>query len=253
SVIDEMPPGRQPIVTRTITPHQRERAYTYIRRQILEGRQAFVICPLVEESDKLEAKAAVEEHRFLQQEVFPEFKVGLLHGRLKAEEKEDEMGRFYRNESQILVSTSVVEVGIDVPNATVMMIEGANRFGLAQLHQFRGRIGRGQWRSLCLLMAEEPLSTDGEQRLNALVENSDGFALAEEDLKMRGPGDFFGTRQSGLPELQMARLGDTVTLSRARQAAQWLLEQDPELTQPQHQLLREQSRRYWEKKRGDVS
>ncbi len=253
SVIDELPPGRQPIVTRAITPQQRERAYTYIRRQVLEGRQVFVICPLVEESEKLEARAALEEHRFLQQEVFPEFQVGLLHGRLRPDEKEREMARFYRNETQILVSTAVVEVGIDVPNATVMLIEGANRFGLAQLHQFRGRIGRGAWRSLCLLMAEEPLSADGEQRLNALVENSDGFALAEQDLRMRGPGDFFGTRQSGLPMLKMARLGDTAILARAREAAKQIIAQDAQLEQPQHRLLREHTRRYWAHQRGDLS
>jgi ATP-dependent DNA helicase RecG len=253
SIIDEMPPGRQPIVTRAITPAQRERAYTYIRRQVIEGRQAFVICPLVEESDKLEARAAVEEHRFLQQEVFPDFQVGLLHGRLRSEEKEAEMARFYRNETQVLVSTSVVEVGIDVPNASVMLIEGANRFGLAQLHQFRGRIGRGQWRSLCLLMAEDEVSSDGEQRLNAVVENADGFALAEEDLRMRGPGDFFGTRQSGLPELKMAKLGDTQTLVRARDAAQRILDLDPTLARPEHQLLREQTRRYWAAREGDLS
>lgn len=253
SVIDEMPPGRQPIVTRAITPHQRERAYTYIRRQLLEGRQAFVICPLVEESEKLEARAAVDEHRFLQEEVFPDFTVELLHGRLRPEEKEAAMGRFYRNESQLLVSTSVVEVGIDVPNATVMLIEGANRFGLAQLHQFRGRVGRGPWRSLCLLMAEETLSSDGEQRLNALVENNDGFALAEEDLKMRGPGDYFGTRQSGLPELRLARLSDTPTLTLAREAAQLILEQDPELAHPDHTLLKEQTRRTWQRRGGELS
>jgi ATP-dependent DNA helicase RecG len=253
SIIDEMPPGREPIITRAITPHQRARAYTYIRRQVLEGRQAFVICPLVEQSDKLEARAAVDEHHFLQQEIFPEFKVGLLHGRMRQEEKEAEMARFYRNESQILVSTSVVEVGIDVPNATVMLVEGANRFGLAQLHQFRGRVGRGAARSLCLLMAEETLSSEGEQRLNALVQNSDGFALAEEDLKMRGPGDFFGTRQSGLPELKLAKLGDSTSLVRAREAARLILDDDPALAQPQHALLKEQTRRYWANRQGDLS
>jgi ATP-dependent DNA helicase RecG len=253
SLIDEMPPGRQPIVTRAIGPHLRERAYTYIRRQVLDGRQAFVVCPLVEESEKLEARAAASEHRFLQEEVFPEFKVELLHGRMKGNEKEAAMTRFYSNTSQILVSTSVVEVGIDVPNATVMLIEGANRFGLAQLHQFRGRIGRGKWRSLCLLMAEEGISEDAQQRLNALVENADGFALAEEDLKMRGAGDFFGTRQSGLAEMKMANLGDTLTLRCAREAARGILNEDPELAQPKHQLLREQTKHYWEQEVSGAS
>ncbi|MCB9127498.1 MAG: ATP-dependent DNA helicase RecG [Ardenticatenales bacterium] len=253
SIIDEMPPGRQPIITRAIQPWQRERAYTYIRGQLNEGRQAFIICPLVEESDQLASRAAVEEHRFLQDEVFPDFNVGLLHGRLSSAEKEAEMTRFYHNDSQLLVSTSVVEVGIDVPNASVMLVEGANRFGLAQLHQFRGRIGRGPWRSLCLLMQEENISSDGEERLNALVENSDGFALAEQDLQMRGPGDFFGTRQSGLPDLTVARLGDSVTLVRAREAAQILLDADPELSHPANALLREQTQRYWSAQQGELS
>lgn len=253
SIIDEMPPGRQEIVTRTITPELRERAYTYIRRQVQAGRQAFIICPLVEESEKLEARAAVEEHGFLQKEVYPEYSVELLHGRMKSSEKEAAMGRFYRNESQILVSTSVVEVGIDVPNANVMLIEGANRFGLAQLHQFRGRIGRGQWRSLCLLMAEENISEEGEQRLQVLVDNSDGFALAEEDLKMRGPGNFFGTRQSGLLELKMAKLGDTVTLSKAREVAKQILHHDTELKHPAHQLLKAQTESYWNTENDGLS
>ncbi len=253
SIIDEMPPGRQTIITRSITPDLRERAYTYIRRQVQEGRQAFIICPLVEESEKLEARAAVEEHSFLQKEVFPEYSVELLHGRMKSSEKEEAMGRFYRNESQILVSTSVVEVGIDVPNANVMLIEGANRFGLAQLHQFRGRIGRGQWRSLCLLMAVENISEEGEKRLQVLVDNSDGFALAEEDLQMRGPGDFFGTRQSGMLELKMAKLGDTLTLSKAREVAKQIIHHDPELNHPAHQLLKSQIESYWNKENDGAS
>ena len=253
SIIDEMPPGRQTIVTRAITPELRERAYTYIRRQIQTGRQAFIICPLVEESDKVNARAAVDEHAFLQKEVFPEYSVELLHGRLKPSEKEAAMARFYRNESQILVSTSVVEVGIDVPNANVMLIEGANRFGLAQLHQFRGRIGRGKWRSLCLLMAEEDISEEALQRLQVLVENSDGFALAEEDLKMRGAGDFFGTRQSGMVELKMAKLGDTITLSKAREVAKQILYHDSELKHPAHQLLKVQTEKHWNKEADGVS
>ncbi len=163
------------------------------------------------------------------------------------------MGRFYRNETQILVSTAVVEVGIDVPNATAMLIEGANRFGLAQLHQFRGRIGRGTARSLCLLMMEEELSADAEARLNALADNQDGFALAEIDLQLRGPGDFFGTRQSGLPELQMARLSDMPTLAQAREAAATLLAHDPDLSRPAHALLRRQVDSYWQRRGGDLS
>jgi ATP-dependent DNA helicase RecG len=253
SIIDQLPPGREPIVTRAITSHQRERAYTYIRRQLMEGRQAFIICPLVEESDKLEAKAAVEEHRFLQDEVFPDYRVELLHGRMRPDDKEEAMGRFYRNESQVLVSTSVVEVGIDVPNASVMLVEGANRFGLAQLHQFRGRIGRGAHRSLCLLMAEESISADGELRLQTLVEHSNGFKLAEQDLAMRGPGDFFGTRQSGLPLLKMAQMGDSVALHTARTAAADLLAKDPDLIQPEHVLLRQQKEWYWSGRSGNLS
>jgi ATP-dependent DNA helicase RecG len=163
------------------------------------------------------------------------------------------MGRFYRNESQVLVSTSVVEVGIDVPNASVMLVEGANRFGLAQLHQFRGRIGRGPYRSLCLLMAEEGISAEGEMRLQTLVEHSDGFKLAEQDLAMRGPGDFFGTRQSGLPLLKMAQMGDSVALHAARTAAADLLARDPDLVQPEHQLLRQQKERYWSGRAGNLS
>ncbi|MGB9879916.1 MAG: ATP-dependent DNA helicase RecG, partial [Anaerolineae bacterium] len=196
SVIDELPPHRQKIITRWLAPRERERAYAFLRAQIEKGRQAFIICPLIEESEKIEAKAAVNEYERLRDEVFPDLRLALLHGRMKSADKEAVMARFRNGEYDILVTTPVVEVGIDVPNATVMLVEGADRFGLAQLHQFRGRVGRGEHQSYCLLLAESP-SFDAEHRLKIIETTHDGFLLAEEDLKMRGPGEFFGTRQSG--------------------------------------------------------
>jgi ATP-dependent DNA helicase RecG len=251
SVLDEMPPGRQTIRTRWLRPRERERAYAFVRGQVEQGRQAFIICPLVEESDKIEAKAAVEEHERLQKEIFPDLRLGLLHGRLKGEEKETVMRDFYQNESHILVSTSVIEVGIDVPNSTVMLIEGANRFGLAQLHQFRGRVGRGEHQSYCILISDST-SADAEERLQALEQTNDGFLLAEKDLELRGPGEFFGRRQSGLPELRLASLMDMPMLQLAREEAQALFEQDPMLEQPEHQLLHDRVAHFWEAA-GDVS
>ncbi len=228
TVLDEMPPGRQPIETHWFAPAERERAYSFVRSQIAQRRQAFIICPLVEESDKIEAKAAVEEHARLQRDVFPDLKLGLLHGRMKAGDKEAAMAAFVQGELDILVSTSVVEVGIDVPNATVMMIEGADRFGLSQLHQFRGRVGRGQHQSYCLLIADSSASVSDE-RLNAIVTTQDGFLLAEKDLEIRGPGEFFGTRQSGEPELRLVNVNDRDLLMVAREQAEKLLSADPEL------------------------
>ncbi len=251
SVIDEMPPGRQTIQTRWLAPRERERAYQFIKSQIEQGRQAFIICPLVEESEKIESKAAVEEHQRLQHEIFPDLKLGLLHGRMKSEEKEAVMAQFKRGELDILVSTAVVEVGIDVPNATVMLIESANRFGLAQLHQFRGRVGRGEHQSYCLLLADAVTETS-EQRLKVIAETQDGFRLAEEDLKLRGPGDFFGTRQSGLPELRMAGLGDTQILEEARSVAAAIFQQDPELNASEHALLAQKVEHFWQGE-GDLS
>jgi ATP-dependent DNA helicase RecG len=245
SVIDEMPPGRQVIRTHWLPPLERERAYTFVRSQVEQGHQAFIICPLVEESEKIEAKSAVEEHARLQEEVFPDLKLGLLHGRMKGEEKDAVMARFRNGELNILVSTSVVEVGIDVPNATVMLVEGANRFGLAQLHQFRGRVGRGQYQSTCLLLADAA-SPDAEARLRAISETNDGFKLAEEDLKLRGPGEFFGTRQSGLPDIRLAKLGDTRLLEMARGEARTIFDEDPELGQPQHRLLARKLNDFWQ-------
>jgi ATP-dependent DNA helicase RecG len=251
SILDEMPPGRQEIKTRWIKPSERERAYSFLRGQIEKGRQAFIICPLVEESDRSESKSAVEEHKRLQEQVFPDLKLGLLHGRMKSAEKEGAMNRFYSGETNILVATSVIEVGIDVPNSTVMLIEGANHFGLAQLHQFRGRVGRSEHQSYCLLLANT-VSGDAEERLSALEQTNDGFALAEKDLEIRGPGEFFGRRQSGLPELQMASLLDMNMLTIAREEALAIFEADPNLEEPQHQPLQEKIAAFWEDA-GDVS
>jgi ATP-dependent DNA helicase RecG len=251
SIIDEMPPGRRPVRTRWLLPTERERAYSFVRNQVERGRQGFIICPLVEESAKVEARAAVEEHRRLQDRIFPNLQLGLLHGRMKSEDKEDTMARFVRGELDILVSTSVVEVGIDVPNASVMLIEGANRFGLAQLHQFRGRVGRGEYESYCLLIADSTTAAS-EERLKAVEDTHDGFVLAEKDLELRGPGEFFGTRQSGLPDLKVAGMADVRLLEIARAEAQRLFEADPELSSPNLRLLVQQVDRFWEGE-GDVS
>jgi len=244
SVIDEMPPGRQKIETRWLFPTERERAYNFIRAQVEKGHQAFIICPLVQESEKVEAKAAMEEYERLQKEVFPHLKLGLLHGRMKSDEKDAVMGAFVRGELHALVSTSVVEVGIDVPNATVMLIEGANRFGLSQLHQFRGRVGRGEHASYCLLLADST-NVASDERLKAIESTDDGFALAEKDLELRGPGEFFGTRQAGLPDLRVAKLADMRLLELAREQAQRLFGADPTLSAPEHRLLAQKVNRFW--------
>lgn len=251
TILDEMPPGRQEIRTRWLSENERERAYRFIRRQLEEGRQAFVIYPLVEASDTVDALSAVEEAERLQSTIFPRYRVGLVHGRMKSAEKEAIMRSFHAHELDILVATTVIEVGIDVPNANVIMIDGANRFGLAQLHQLRGRVGRGQHQSYCMLISD---STAGHtvERLTALEETNDGFELAEKDLELRGPGQFFGRQQSGLPEMQMASLLDVDTLTVARQEAETLFEQDPQLEQPEHAQLRERVHRFWDNA-GDFS
>ena len=207
SVIREMPPGRQPIATTARPESRRDEIYAFVRRQLDEGRQAYIIYPLVEESAKVDLKAATEMADHLSQDVFPEYRVALLHGRLKQDAKDRVMGAFVRGEFQILVSTTVVEVGVDVANATVMVVEHAERFGLSQLHQLRGRVGRGAHKSYCILLYQSPLSDQGRERLKALTQTTDGFEIAERDLQLRGPGDFFGTRQSGIPTL---RVGDLI-------------------------------------------
>jgi len=228
SILDEMPKGRQKIITKLVAPANRELAYKFIYDQIKKGRQVFVICPLIEESDILEVKSATEEYERLRDKIYPNLNIGLLHGKMKPREKEEVMQRFLNKEINILVSTSVIEVGIDIPNATVMVIEGADRFGLAQLHQFRGRVGRGEYQSFCFLFTDSN-SVKTSQRLKALIKSSNGFELAEQDLKIRGPGELVGVRQSGLPDLAMASLTDFELIKNARQEAEAIIKEDAEL------------------------
>ena len=238
SVIDELPSGRQPVRTRWLRPDQRDAAYRFIRRQVDDGRQAFVICPLINESEALQTRAALEEHRRLTEEVFQDLRVGLLHGRMALGEKRTVMEALRSGEIDVLVSTPVVEVGVDIPNATVMLIEGADRFGLSELHQFRGRVGRGEHASYCVLLADDP-SPEGQERLAVLERESDGFRVAEEDLRLRGPGELLGTRQSGVPELKLATVFDLELLGLAREEAARVLDEDPGLDRPEHARLAE--------------
>ncbi len=240
SVIDELPPGRLRVQTQIIAPSDREAiVYQRIRDEARLGRQSFVICPLVEESDKLEAEAATEQFEFLRKGPLRELasRVRLLHGRMPSEEKQSVMADLVNGDADVLVSTIVVEVGVDLPGATVMVIEGADRFGLAQLHQLRGRVGRSDMESICYLISDTELE-QSRQRLELMVQTSNGFELAEADLEMRGPGEYFGTRQSGLPELRVAKLSDHETLNLARNWANRILDEDPHLRAPEHRLLR---------------
>lgn len=229
SQIDELPPGRQPIHTTALTGQQRTQAYELIRREIAQGRQAYIIFPMIEESEKLDLRAAVEEHQRLSEVIFPDFQVGLLHGRMNSAEKEAALNDFRDNQTQIIVSTTVIEVGVDVPNATVMLIENAERFGLSQLHQLRGRVGRGSHQSYCLLMSSSK-TTDARQRLSVLEQSQDGFFISEMDMRFRGPGEVLGTRQSGLPDFALASLvEDQEVLTIARDAAEKIMLSDPTL------------------------
>ncbi len=226
SIIDEMPAGRQEITTRLVSEAKRIQAYRWIEDQINKGRQAFIICPLIDESDTLELKSVTQEYSHLKEHIFPQMEIGLLHGKLKQEEKDKIMEKFKENKIKILVSTSVIEVGIDIPNASIMMIEGAERFGLSQLHQFRGRVGRGEHKSYCFLFTSS-LSEDGQKRIKSMEQHSSGFKLAEIDLELRGPGEVYGVKQSGIPDLKMASLTDSVTIEKARKSAQALINKDP--------------------------
>ena len=252
SLMDELPPGRKEINTHVLFARERERAYSMIRSQVENGHQAFIVYPLVEESEKSELKAATEEYERLQKDVFPKLKLGLLHGRLKPEEKDAVMLQFRNGEYQILIATTVVEVGVDIPNATVMLIEAANHFGLAQLHQLRGRVGRGDEQSFCLLIPDNDDAAENE-RLAAMTQTNDGFILAETDLKLRGPGDFLGTRQAGYANLRMANITDVHLIEKARTHAQELFESDADLNLPENQLLAEALGRFWGAGKGDIS
>ncbi|MFA5855233.1 MAG: ATP-dependent DNA helicase RecG [Candidatus Gracilibacteria bacterium] len=229
SILDELPPGRQEIITRIVPENKRGDAYKWVSDQVKKGRQVFVICPLIDESDALQVKAATLEFERLSKEIFPGHRLALLHGRMKSDDKEATMNNFSAGKVDILVSTSVVEVGIDVPNATIMIIEGADRFGLAQLHQFRGRVGRGANQSYCFLFSDSQ-SENALQRLKYMVKFASGFDLAELDLKMRGPGEVYGVKQSGIPDLKMASFTDIDLLTRVRTAAERLVAEDSELT-----------------------
>ncbi len=237
TLIDELPPGRRQVVTRVVPLAQRERAYAWLHERVAGGGRAFIVCPLIEESEEKQAKAAARLHQELQVG-WPDVPVGLLHGRLSTAAREEAMGAFRDGRLRALVATTVIEVGIDVPEATVMLIEGADRFGLAQLHQLRGRVGRGADQSYCLLVAD-PRTAEGQARLRAIASARDGFALAEEDLRLRGPGEFFGTRQHGLPDLHAADLvRDRGLLDLARSAAEAVVAADPSLARAEHGPLR---------------
>jgi ATP-dependent DNA helicase RecG len=252
TVLDEMPPGRPVVKTWRVTPPQRHQAYDFVKRKVAEGRQAYVICPLVEESEAVAAKAAVQEYERLSREVWPYLRLGLLHGRMTPAEKDATMRAFRDGETDVLVSTAVVEVGVDVPNATVILIEGADRFGLAQLHQFRGRVRRSSEQAYCFLLSDSD-SAEALERLLIMETVSDGFRLAEEDLRLRGPGEYFGTRQSGLPDLRVARLTDVTLIEQTRAEATRLLELDPELSRPEHAALQAEVDRRWGAVTGEVS
>jgi ATP-dependent DNA helicase RecG len=258
SVINEMPKNRKPVKTILRYEEDQQAVYRFVRDEIKKGRQAYFVYPLVEESEKVDLKAATVHYEHLQNDIFPDLKLGLLHGRMSGEEKDDIMRRFKNRELDILVATTVIEVGIDVPNASIMVIENAERFGLAQLHQLRGRVGRGSEQSYCILLAKKWIAANAqrlthdpvrwhealdeqrraERRLATMVQTNDGFRIAEVDLQLRGPGDFFGTRQSGVPEFKVADiLTDTQLLDRARRDAFEIIERDPKLSLPEHGVI----------------
>jgi ATP-dependent DNA helicase RecG len=246
SVIDEMPPGRMPVETKVFSESARERVYRIVEEEVRKGRQAFVVYPLVEESEKLDLRDATRMAEHLQKDVFPEFRIGLLHGRMRSDEKEAIMMEFKEGKIQVLVATTVIEVGIDIPNASVMVVEHAERFGLSQLHQLRGRIGRGRYPSKCILLAQYRSSEEAKVRLRAMERTTDGFQIAEEDLALRGPGEFFGIRQSGLPDFRVAHLiRDTPILIEARKEAFRLVQEDPALVQPSYSELKDLLKRRW--------
>jgi ATP-dependent DNA helicase RecG len=240
SIIDELPAGRKPIQTVHRYEEKRPQVYQFLREEIRRGRQAYIVYPLIEENETLALKSLTEGYEQVRA-VFPEFGVSMVHGQLSAYEKDDEMQRFIANKTQILVATTVIEVGVNVPNASVMIIEDAQRFGLSQLHQLRGRVGRGAEQSYCILLTSYKLSKDGRTRLETMVRTTDGFEIADVDLKLRGPGDLMGTQQSGTLDLRIADLAkDGALMTEARATAQEILDADPELAAPENEPIRRQ-------------
>jgi ATP-dependent DNA helicase RecG len=254
SVIDEMPPGRQKVDTFAVDESYRRRLYAFIEKQAFEGRQTFVVCPMIDENDELpQGVKSAKEHTEELKKFLPRLRVECIHGKMKAREKEAVMNAFVNGDIDVLVSTTVIEVGVDVPNASLMVIENADRFGLSQLHQLRGRVGRGQYKSYCILVSDAD-GEDAKARLKVMTQTSDGFKISEEDLKLRGPGDFFGSRQHGLPEMHIADLcSDMNVLQTAQDAARELLSSDPELTAPGHEKLRAQVDRLFEQNSGTLN
>jgi ATP-dependent DNA helicase RecG len=256
STLDELPPGRSPIVTRRISDERTDEVWEFLRKQVKAGHQAYVVYPVIEENETTEIKAAVKMHAELQKKVLPDLRVGLLHGRLDADEKEIIMRRFQRGELDVLVSTTVIEVGVDVANANLMVIEHAERFGLSQLHQLRGRIGRGEAKSFCVLMTDskKPLTSEAEQRLDAMVKTTNGFEIAELDLRLRGPGEFFGTRQAGMPDFRVANLlRDRELLELAKKEAAWVTAGPyPELPKEELRRAMEYLKHHWQRRYGLV-
>ncbi|MDY7033451.1 MAG: ATP-dependent DNA helicase RecG, partial [Thermodesulfobacteriota bacterium] len=246
SVLDELPSGRRPVTTKLYHERDRTKVYEIVKREIQRGGQAYIVYPLIEESEKLDLKDATRMAEHFQKEVFPRFRIGLIHGRMNCDEKERMMSAFQDKNIDILVSTTVIEVGIDVPNASVMVIEHAERFGLSQLHQLRGRVGRGSRKSQCLLLAQYSKSDDARRRLKVMESTTDGFKISEEDLAIRGPGDFLGIRQSGLPDFRVANIvRDIKILQEARREAFDVVERDPDLSDPSHRYLKEVLRERW--------
>ncbi len=251
TVIDELPPGRTPVETYLVGEDKRARMYNFVRRHVEEGRQVYIICPAVEEGEGMDLKAVTAYARELEEKVFPDLRVAFVHGKLKSRDKEAVMAAFAGGEIDVLVSTTVVEVGVDVPNATLMVIENADRFGLSQLHQLRGRVGRGKWQSTCVLVSANR-SQEARERMKYFCSTTDGFKIAEKDLELRGPGDFFGARQHGLPAMKTADLaGDTRVLKEAQDAAGEVLRADPELSAPEHRGLMDMVKRLFAED-GDI-
>ena len=241
SVIDELPPGRKPVQTGHRYEQKRGALYQFLRDEVKKGRQAYIVFPLIEESEKIDLQNLEDGYLHIL-ELFPDYKICKMHGRMKPAEKEEEMRKFVANEAQIMVSTTVIEVGVNVPNASMMIIESAQRFGLSQLHQLRGRVGRGADQSYCVLVTPYELSADTRKRMEIMTESNDGFVIAEADLKLRGPGDLEGTQQSGIPfNLKIADLvRDSNILYRAREVAEEVIDKDAALEQPQHLVLKKQ-------------